>query len=133
MDVANKTFSALPRMVALMMTVVLLLIGMAFRSIVAPIRAVFVLLWMLVMTFGLAVFTFQDGWFDWMDWPQMGTRPTGAMYWMSPCIAFSVLVGLGLDYDIFYTERVVEEREKGWGDKEAAIRALSFTGNTISA
>jgi len=133
MDVANKTFAALPGMIALMMAVVLLLIGLAFRSFVAPIRAVFTLLWMLVMTFGLAVFAFQDGCFDWLSWPQMGTRPTGAMYWMSPCIAFSVLVGLGLDYDIFYTERVVEEREKGWGDREAAVRALAFTSNTISA
>lgn len=133
MDVANKTFNALPTMIAAMMCVVLVLIGIAFRSVVVPIRAVCCLLWMLIMTFGLAIFTFQDGCFNWLNWGQLGSRSTGAMFWMSPCIAFSILVGLGLDYDIFYTERVVEEREKGYSESEAAVRALAFTANTISA
>merc|ERR1719409_1580522 len=103
-------------MIGLMMSVVLLLIGFAFQSIVAPLRAVIVLLWMLVVTFGIAIFTFQSGMFDFLSWPQLGQRDAGAMYWMSPCIAFSVVVGLGLDYDIFYSERVLEEREKGHSD-----------------
>jgi len=135
MDVANETFAALPTMIAAMMCVVLVLIALAFRSVVVPVRAVCCLLWMLIMTFGLAIFTFQDGCFDWLHWGQLGSRSTGAMFWMSPCIAFSILVGLGLDYDIFYTERVVEEREKdpGGSETEAAIRALAYTANTISA
>jgi len=133
MDVANKTFAALPFMIGLMMAVVLVLIAVAFRSLIAPLRAVFCLLWMLVLTFGLAIFVFQNGALDWLNWSQLGKRDTGAMFWMSPCIAFSILVGLGLDYDIFYTERVVEEREKCDDDRTAAVRALAFTSNTISA
>ena len=133
MDVANKTFGRFPLMIALMMIVVIVLIGLSFRSIVAPLRAVLCLLWMLVITFGIAIFTFQDGMFDFLHWQQLGTRSTGAMNWMSPCVAFSVVVGLGLDYDIFYSERVVEEREKGHSEKQAAIRALAATANTISA
>merc|ERR1719231_1165910 len=104
------------------MAVVLVLIAVAFRSLIAPLRAVFCLLWMLVLTFGLAVFVFQNGALDWLNWSQLGKRSTGAMFWMSPCIAFSILVGLGLDYDIFYTERVVEEREKCDDDRTAAVR-----------
>jgi len=55
------------------------------------------------------------------------------MCWFSPCIACSVLVGLGLDYDIFYSERVAEECEHGLNEKDASLRALTVTGNTISA
>ena len=52
---------------------------------------------------------------------------------MSPCVAFSVVVGLGLDYDIFYSERVLEELESGHSPAEAARRALAATANTITA
>jgi len=133
MDVANKTFQHLPMMVALMMVVVFIVIGVAFRSIVAPLRAVFCLLWMLVVTFGCAIFVFQDGALSFLHWEQLGQRDTGAMSWMSPCMAFSMVVGLGLDYDIFYSERVVEEWDHGYDEKTAAVRALAATANTISA
>ena len=78
-------------------------------EVVAPLRAVVCLLWMLGLTFGLAVFVFQDGALNWTGIPQLSARSDGAMNWMSPCIAFSVVVGLGLDYDIFYSESVLEE------------------------
>jgi len=133
MDLADKVFNAFPLMVALMMVIVLMVIGIAFKSVVAPIRAALSLLWMLVVTFGIAVFTFQDGCLDFLQWQQLGKRDTGAMYWMTPCMAFPIIVGLGLDYDIFYTERVVEERSKGHPDDLAATRALAATANVISA
>jgi len=133
MDAADETFARFPLMIVLMMISVMVLIGVAFKSIVAPLRAVFCLLWMLAMSFGLAIFVFQDGWLNWLHWSQLGARSTGAMSWMSPCIACSVIIGLGLDYDIFYTESVVEEREHGYDEREAALRALTDTANTISA
>jgi uncharacterized membrane protein YdfJ with MMPL/SSD domain len=133
MDVSNATFARLPFMIALMMGVVIIVMGVSFRSLVAPLRAVFCLLWMLIVTFGIAIYVFQDGMLDFLNWGSVGARPTGAMTWMSPCMSFSVLVGLGLDYDIFYSERVVEEWEHGYDEKEAAVRALSETANIITA
>ena len=47
-------------MIALMMAMVLLLIGGAFQSVAAPVRAVVCLAWMLVLTFGFAIFVFQN-------------------------------------------------------------------------
>lgn len=133
MDAAHETFNAFPFMLGLMMIVVLVLIGISFRSLIAPLRAVFCILWMLVMTFGLAVYVFQDGWFDFLGWEQLGSRSTGSMSWVSPCVSCSIIVGLGLDYDIFYSECVLEECEHGHSDTDAAVRALSETANTISA
>lgn len=133
MDAADITFRTFPLMIGLMMVVVLVFIGVAFRSVVAPLRSVFCLAWLLIMTFGLAIFTFQDGWLSFLNWSQVEARSSGAMNWMSPCIAFSVIVGLGLDYDIFYTEHFMEERQRGHDDKEAAVRALTATANIISA
>jgi len=133
MDAANETFKAFPLMISLMMVVVLILIGISFRSVIAPIRAVVCLSWMLVVTFGLAIYVFQDGCFDFLSWTQLGARSTGAMSWMSPCLACPIVVGLGLDYDIFYSESILEERQRGHPEKEAVVRALTDTANTISA
>lgn len=133
MDVANRTFARFPLMVALMMGVVFVVVGVSFQSLLVPLRAVLCLLWMLVVTFGLAVLVFQDGWLAFLQLPQLGPRSAGAMSWMSPCMAFPVVVGLGLDYDIFYSGQVVDEWERGHDVKTASLRALALTANTISA
>jgi len=133
LDNSDKAYRSFIPMLALMMGLVVILLGATFRSIVVPLRAVVCLLWMIVMTFGVCIATFQSGWFDSLGWEPLKSRELGAMYWMSPLIAFAIVVGLGLDYDIFYTERVHEEKHKGYSDSEAAVRALAFTANTISA
>jgi uncharacterized membrane protein YdfJ with MMPL/SSD domain len=133
MDASNLTFERLPLMVGLMMSVVFVVMALAFRSIIAPIRAVFCLTWMLVMTYGLAIYCYQDGLLDFLNWSQLGKRESGAMSWLSPSMAGAMMVGLGLDYDIFYSERVVEEWEHGYNEKDAAARALGATANTITA
>ena len=106
MDAAQETLNSFPLMLGLMMTAVLVLIGGSFMSVVAPVRAVFCLIWMLAVTMGLSIFTFQSGMLDGLHVDQFAVRPSGAMSWFSPSIALPILIGLGLDYDIFYTEKV---------------------------
>jgi len=132
-DASDATFAKLPLMFGLMMAVVFVVISVAMKSLIAPLRAVFCLLWMLAITYGLAVFVFQDGMLSFLNWPQLGARTSGSMSWLSPAVASSVMVGLGLDYDIFYSERVIEEWKHGYSEREAAARALGATANIISA
>merc|ERR1711974_58264 len=108
-----------------MMVGVLLLMGLSFRSVVAPIRAIFCLAWMLVVTYGIAVYVFQDGYLNVLGEQAVASRKLGGMSWMSPIFSFSVLVGLGLDYDIFFTEGVLEECEHGYDPATATLRALA--------
>merc|ERR1712025_1471069 len=63
----------------------------------------------------------------------LAQRPSGGMSWLAPSTAFPMMVGLGLDYDIFYSERVLEEWMHGYSEKDSAVRALGATANTISA
>ena len=79
----------------------------------------------------------------------------GAMFWMTPCVAFSIVVGLGLDYgegaalathhlslpaltlfsvfraDVFFMESAVEFYDEGASGKDAVLKALEQTGNII--
>jgi len=87
---------------------------------------------MLAIVFGGAVFIYQNGALQWLGLAAFQPEG-GALFWMSPCIAFSVVVGLGLDYDVFFTESVIEAYDGGATAREAVITALAHTGNVICA
>jgi len=50
-----------------------------------------------------------------------------------PLILFVLLMGIGMDYNIFILTRIREESEKGKGPKEAAVDAVEATGGIITA
>ena len=130
MDAATDTFKSLPRVIGATLVIVCFMLLFAFKSVFMPLRAVLCLLWMLVVTFGSAVGIYQDGWLDGLGWGSL--QPvSGGLFWMSPCIAFSIVVGLGLDYDIFFMESVAEFYDEGHGSKTAVIKGLEQTGNII--
>ena len=132
MDGAAYTFAALPRMVGVTLGIVCLVLGAAFRSALVPLRAVVCLVWMLCLVFGAAVAVYQLGLLQALGWSPL--QPSGGdLFWMSPCIAFAIVVGLGLDYDVFFMESVVEQHDRGASTKQAVVNALEHTGGTICA
>ena len=48
-------------------------------------------------------------------------------------MSFSILVGLGLDYDIFLLTRIVEFRQEGYSTADAIVLAMAMTGPVIAA
>ena len=132
MDGAAYTFAALPRMVGVTLGIVCLVLGAAFRSALVPLRAVVCLVWMLCLVFGAAVAVYQLGLLQRLGWSPL--QPSGGdLFWMSPCIAFAIVVGLGLDYDVFFMESVVEQHDRGASTKQAVVNALEHTGGIICA
>ena len=135
MDGAADTFASLPRVIGATLLIVMAVLGSAFRSAVVPLRAVLCLSWMLLVTFGLGVLVYQHGVLQSLGIRPFLTSPDPpahhAMYWMTPCIAFSILVGLGLDYDVFFMESVVEHFDAGYSSREAVVEALRHTGTII--
>lgn len=54
------------------------------------------------------------------------------VYWIAPIMLFSLLMGLGMDYDIFLVTRIREEVERGASDDYAIIKAVETTGTVIT-
>mmetsp|Transcript_1548 Transcript_1548/g.4369 ORF Transcript_1548/g.4369 Transcript_1548/m.4369 type:complete len:913 (+) Transcript_1548:296-3034(+) len=122
-DAADATFAKFPLMIGLVVLAIFVVFGVAFKSVVVPIRAALTVLWMLILIFGAATFLYTSD-----------AIPGGAIYWMTPCIAFSVAVGLGLDYDVFLMESVMEHvLDGGLTVNAAVIAALEQTGGSIAA
>ena len=94
-----------------------LLISICFtRSVLWSLRALLCLFWMLAVLWCLSSLVFPEG-----------------LYYIVPSMMLPFLVGVALDYDIFYTEAVLEECNGGLPVKKAGIKALEKTANIITA
>src|SRR5690606_38026411 len=70
-------------------------------------------------TYGVAVIYFQ--------------RIEGKMiFWMVPIMSFSIMVGLGLDYDIFLISRIVEYRALNFYTSASVVKGVYKTGSIIT-
>jgi RND superfamily putative drug exporter len=53
--------------------------------------------------------------------------------WLIPLILFIMLMGLGMDYNVFILTRIREEVHKGKSDEDAIVDAVDWTGGIITA
>ena len=89
---------------------------------------------MLVVTIGASVMVYQLGYLEGLGLQALA--PSGerqALFWLSPTITLAILVGLGLDYDIFLMDSVMEHWQEGKDARSAVIAALDQAGTIISA
>lgn len=63
-DVQNTVYKLLPVAMVVTMIIVFAIVGIAFRSLVVPLRAVLTIMFTLVVVFGAAVLVYQHGVLD---------------------------------------------------------------------
>ena len=117
-----------PLMLVLLLSATLLLMFLAFGSVVLPIKAVVMSALTLGSTLGILTWIFVDGHFSkWLNF-----TPTPLMVVL---IALVVAVGFGLatDYEVFLVSRMVEARERGMSTAEAIRIGTATTGRLITA
>lgn len=130
-DTVNAVYDMFPYAVAATLTFVFMLVGVAFRSLVVPIRTVLSLGLNLAFVYGSAVLVYQYGTLDWMGVATLHSQ--GQLSWLTPIMTFSVVVGLGLDYDVFLITRIFEYRKAGLSERNSIFYGLSQTGPIITA
>ncbi|KAH3745164.1 MMPL family transporter [Pelomyxa schiedti] len=118
-DAASAVFENFPIMVGVTCAVVILLAALAFQSVFLPIRMVF--------TLGLTV-----GWVYGFATLVYGYILDKGLHWFPPLIVFSVIVGLGVDYDVFLFSRVTEFRKMGFTVTASIRNGYYFTGSVIT-
>lgn len=109
------------------MTLLCLMVG--FRSLLIPIKAVLLNMLSVAAAFGAVVLVFQDGHFiRWvgLDAPLAGVFPP------IPLLAFCVVFGLSMDYEVFLVARVAEAR-RTMDERSAVVEGLARTGGVITS
>jgi len=109
-------------------TLLALLIG--FRSLFAAVKAIALNLLSVAASFGALVLVFQDG---------HGIRifgvpeGTGSIFPIVPIVAFAIVFGLSMDYEVFLVARVLEERRRGLSEMEAIPEGMAKTAGLITS
>jgi RND superfamily putative drug exporter len=93
-----------------------LLLMVAFRSLVVPLKATLGFLLSVAATLGAVVAVFQWGWLA----DLIGVARTGPVISFMPIILIAVLFGLAMDYEVFLISRMHEEYARG-GDPHRAV------------
>jgi RND superfamily putative drug exporter len=104
------------------------LLLLAFRSIVIPIKAILLNLLSTGAAYGVMVLVFQDGWLG----QQLNISP-GVIESFVPVFVFTILFGLSMDYHVFILTRVKEARDHGLPSDEAVARGISITAGTVTS
>ncbi|MFA5594561.1 MAG: MMPL family transporter [Trueperaceae bacterium] len=119
-----------PLALALVALATAVLLGLAFRSLLIPIKAVILNVLTVGASFGVLTLVMQDGVLSNLFGlpPALGYIDTSA-----PLFIFAIVFGLSMDYEVFMVARIHEGHERGLSDKEAVATALSTTGGVITS
>jgi len=129
-DAVNEVHALFPAQVAGTCAVVFIIVGGIFRSLFVSIRLLATIAIPITWIYGVSVIFFQDGPVNWI---YSNSTPVNALYWLIPVMCFSILVGLGLDYDIFLLSRIIEYRKLGYDDRSSIVKGIYRTGGIITA
>jgi RND superfamily putative drug exporter len=128
-DVSAKLAAALPIYLAVVIGLSFLLLLIAFRSWMVPLKAAFGFLLTVGATFGLVVGVFQWGWASSL----VGIDNPGPLVSFLPIIMIGILFGLAMDYEVFIVSRVREEFVHGSHATEATIAGVGHGARVVSA
>ena len=119
----------LPWMLAFMALVTFGVLLLAFGSILLPIKAVLTGVASIAATFGVLVWTFQDGHVAGL----LGVTSTGHLEPTVLILVLAVLFGLATDYEVFLLSRVREQWEATGDNTTAVATGMQRTGRIITA
>jgi putative drug exporter of the RND superfamily len=105
-----------------------LLLMIAFRSLLVPLKAVVMNVLSIGAAYGVLVAIFQWGWGAGL----IGID-TGPIEAMAPLMLFAIVFGLSMDYEVFLLSRVREEYDKTGDSAGAVADGLAKTARVITA
>ncbi|MEZ0241669.1 MAG: MMPL family transporter [Chloroflexota bacterium] len=129
LDVTGIYADAQPRIFAFVLGLSFILMLVAFRSIVIPIKAILLNLLSTGAAFGVLVLVFHEGWLA----EPLGIVPGGVIESWVPLFVFTILFGLSMDYHLFILTRIKEARDRGLDSRAAVARGISVTAGTITS
>ena len=128
-DLLSSLSSTLPWMGLFVVGVTLVLLFLAFGSVVLPFKAVAMNVLSLSASFGALVWIFQDGHLSSL----LGFTSTGAIEATQPILMLAIAFGLSMDYEVFLLSRVREEWDRTGDNTLSVATGLQRTGKIITS
>jgi RND superfamily putative drug exporter len=128
-DIADQIMARLPLFLLYIIGVTLIVLAMAFRSIVVSATAAVTTLLSAFVGFGVLTLVVQEGHLLGLT----GLDRTGPIETFVPPIAFAILFGLSMDYMVFLMSRIREEHVHGLPTRAAVEHGIAAIGRVIVA
>lgn len=127
-DMIDVIEARTPIVFTLVLALSFVLLTIAFRSVVVPLKAIVMNLLSVGASYGLLVAVFQWGWGAGL----LGFQQTDVIESWVPLFLFAVLFGLSMDYHVFLLSRIKEHYDRT-RDNTASVRfGLASTGAIIT-
>ena len=128
-DVTQKMISRLPYFFLIVIGLSILLLMMAFRSILVPLKAALLNMLAIGSAVGFLVAVFQWGW----GLSLVGLDKTGPIESFLPMFMFAILFGLSMDYEVFLLSRIRERWLETSDSGESVAFGIGASARVITA
>jgi RND superfamily putative drug exporter len=128
-DLLSSLGHRLPWMGLFVVGVTLVLLFLAFGSVVLPVKAVLMNVLSLAAAFGAVVWIFQEGHLA----GPLGISSTGSIEATQPILMLAMAFGLSMDYEVFLLSRIREEWDRTHDNTLAVASGLQRTGRIITS
>src|SRR5919202_793525 len=128
-DTADTLAAALPKYIAVVVGMALLLLMVVFRSVLVPIKAAAGFLLSIAASMGAVVWIFQDG--NLAD--VFGVAQPGPIVSFLPVLLIGILFGLAMDYEVFLVSRMREAYVQSGDARGSIVTGYGQSGRVVTA
>jgi RND superfamily putative drug exporter len=129
-DFNDRMRESFPRVFAFVIGASLLVLGLAFRSFLIPLKAVVANLLAVAAGYGAVVAVFQLGWLNAVPGLE---QPLSAIPLTIPLLIFCITFGLSMDYEIFLLCRIKQAYDASGDNSEATATGVATTAGIITS
>ena len=128
-DLADRISEKLPSMILIVVVLSFLVLLLAFRSILVPLKAAVMNLLSVAAAYGVVTFVFQEG----HGASLIGLDGAIPIVSFVPLLMFAILFGLSMDYEVFLLTQVHEHYKEHSDPSRAVVEGLANTGRVITS
>ena len=128
-DLASRISDKLPQMILIVVGLSCIVLLLAFRSVLLPLKAAVANLLSVAAAYGVVTFVFQEG----HGATLLGLEGAVPIASYVPLLMFAILFGLSMDYEVFLLTQIQEHYREDGDPHEAVVRGLASTGRVITS
>jgi uncharacterized membrane protein YdfJ with MMPL/SSD domain len=128
-DLASEISSKLPLVIGIVLVLSFMLLLLAFRSLLVPLKAVVMNVFSILAAFGVVTYTFNHDWTARL----IGLEGPIPIVSFVPLMMFAILFGLSMDYEVFLMTHVREQWKETNDPHEAVVHGLASTARVITS
>jgi RND superfamily putative drug exporter len=128
-DLAERISAKLPSMIAIVVGLSFVVLLLAFRSLLLPVKAAVANLLSVAAAYGVVTWIFQEGHLINL----VGLEHAVPIVSFVPLLMFAILFGLSMDYEVFLLTQMREHYAETHNPTRAVVDGLASTGRVITS